>query len=53
MVVNHFWTTVSIVAVGAKILIGAATYFFVLCCVFRDGYLLSQAHKVIAKALHR
>ncbi|MBR5419216.1 flippase [Candidatus Saccharibacteria bacterium] len=53
MVVNHFWTTVSIVAVGAKILIGAATYFFVLCCVLRDGYLLSQSRKVVTKALRR
>ena len=50
---NHFWNTVSIAAVGTKILVGALSYFFILFVILRDGYLISETKKVLGKIFHR
>ena len=52
-VLNRFWTTVDIATVGAKILIGAASYFFILFVVLRDRYLIGETKKVLGKIFHR
>ena len=53
MVINHFWTTISIPAVAVKITIGALTYYVMLRLILRDGYLISETKKTLGKIFHR
>lgn len=51
LIINHFWTGITIPVIAAKIAIGGATYFFVLRFILRDGFLTSEASTVIRKFL--
>ena len=53
LVVNHFWSTISIAAVATKIAIGAAVYFATLVFVLRDSFLINKLKLGAQKILRR